>query len=295
MAKAEHRLTDVASPTELWSEFEGITDSKLFQEYVSRLNSNRDMHVVITAASETGVGKTTLAFVLATLWDQNGWGVDKATLDPRQYAVMYDQVGPGSVLLLDEAEQASDTRRGMSKENLELSHAFAAKRYRQVFGILTAPTRSWIDDRLGEDSADYWIQCLETDRGEPKGEGKVYRLKNNEHYQTSYTKRTETISWPPMDDIAAFRELEQKKVERMEGVRESKWVHRDEVEDIKENFWNKAQKMTRYHIIKGLAKYGFTQSEIAEALRTAENVEGVDQSYISKMVNSESFDDFYAS
>lgn len=282
------------SPVSVWAKYPGLTESKLFEEYIYRLTTGRDLHVVITAASETGVGKTTLAFALALLWDQTGWTVDKATLDPREYAVLYDEVGAGSVLILDEAEQAGDKRRGMSHENVELSHSFAAKRYRQVFGVLTAPTRSWIDNRLGEDSADYWIQCLETDKGEPKGEARVYRLKVNEHYETDYTKRTETITWPVLDHHPEFKKLEQKKVERMSGVRDSMWVHRDEVERLKKNYWNKATNMTRYHIIKGLAEHGMTHTKIADVLQTAENVEGISRRRVSQLVNTESFEEAYA-
>lgn len=293
MATTEH-IDGAAPPVDLWSKAPELSDSKLFEEFLNRLVSGRDLHVVITAASETGVGKTTLAFALALLWDQHGWTADKATLDPRQYSVLYDEVDAGSVLILDEAEQAADKRRGMGHENVEISHAFAAKRYRQVFGIMTAPTRSWIDERLGKDSADYWIQCLETDRGRPKGEAKVYRLKVHEHYESDYSKRTETITWPVLDWHPEFRALEDKKINRMEGVRESMWVHRDEVDEIKENYWNKATKMTRYHLVKAMAEYGISQTDISEILTIAENVEGLSQQRVSDFVNSDSFDEVYS-
>lgn len=282
-----------AGPVSFWGLHPEIADSKLFDEYLNRLVTGRDMHVVITAASETGVGKTTLAFALALLWDQSGWEVRKATLDPRRYSVLYDEVAPGSALILDEAEQAADTRRGMSKETVKLSHAFAGKRYRQIFGLLTAPSRSWIDDRIGSDSPDYWIQCQETPRGRPKGEAKVYRLKSSEHYG-EYTPKTETITWPVLDDHPEFRRLDRKKRKWLEGTEQSEYVHREEFEEAKTNFWNKATKKTRYHIVKAMCEFGISQTDASEILSAAEHVEGLSQQRISQFVNSDSFDEVYS-
>jgi len=255
---------DINTPFDIWSRYPELTNSKLFHEYVSRLTSGRDMHVIITASSETGVGKTTLAFVLAFLWDMNWWTADKATLDPREYDALYDEVGPGSALLLDEVEQAADSRRSGSTDNVNLSQAFATKRYRQVFGLMTAPTKSWVDGRIGSDSADYWIQAQETDEGKPKGEALVYRLKNNEHYEQSYSKRTETISWPILDWHPEFRKLEQKKVDRMEGTTQSNYVPRKRVEELLDDAAKEATADTENRFIRDLYQWGLTQGEIAD-------------------------------
>jgi hypothetical protein len=300
MAQADAGVTEadiesVDAPYQIWSKFPGLSNSKLFQEFLYRLKSGRDMHCFITAASETGVGKTTLAFAIAILWDIHGWTAEKATLDPREYGNLYDEVQPGSVLMLDEAEQAADNRRGMSRDNLELSHSFATKRYRQVFGVLTAPSRSWLDDRISNDSADYWIQAQETDQGEPKGEATVYRLRENEHYENDYTTKTEVITWPILDWHSEFRKLERKKAEKMEGVNESQYVHRDDVEEMKQNFWNKATKMTRYHLVCSMAENGITQTKISDILTSAEHVEGLSQSQVSRYVNADEFEEVYSS
>ena len=273
-AESSQQLTDqqqavaaddeINTPFDIWSRYPELTNSKLFHEYVSRLTSGRDMHVIITASSETGVGKTTLAFVLAFLWDMNWWTADKATLDPREYDALYDEVGPGSALLLDEVEQAADSRRSGSTDNVNLSQAFATKRYRQVFGLMTAPTKSWVDGRIGSDSADYWIQAQETDEGKPKGEALVYRLKNNEHYEQSYSKRTETISWPILDWHPEFRKLEQKKVDRMEGTTQSNYVPRKRVEELLDDAAKEATADTENRFIRDLYQWGLTQGEIAD-------------------------------
>lgn len=299
MAETES-VGDVSSPVEVWADYPGLTDSKLFHEFLTRLTNNRDMHVIITASAETGVGKTTLAFALAMLWDMNGWSAEKATLSPREYEMMYDEVPPGSVLILDEAEQAADSRRGTSSDNVGLSQAFATKRYQQVFGILTAPSKGWVDDRIGGDSVDYWIQAQETDEGKPKGEAKVYRLRNNEHYESSYKTRTETISWPVLDWHPEFKALENKKKERMEGKTKSKYVHRDEVEQLKENYWNKCSKKSRFHLVRAMSEFGLSQGDIATVLGLAEDDSGGDidalsQPRISDLVNADSFSEVYSS
>jgi len=96
---------EATSPVDIWSQYPGFSESKLFHEFLARLTSNRDMHVIVTAAAETGVGKTTLAFALALLWDMSGWSVEKATMSPKEYEMKYDHVQPGSVLMLDEVQQ----------------------------------------------------------------------------------------------------------------------------------------------------------------------------------------------
>ena len=295
MAQAKRGVEDIeAGPAKVWAQYPSLAESKLFDEYANRLVSNRDMHVIITAASETGVGKTTLAVTLALLWDQLGWNAEKAAVaSAPEYVVKYDEVEPGSVLLLDEAEIAADNRRGTTKGNVEVSQAFAGKRYRQVFGMLTAPSKQWVDKRLGADAADYWIQAQETDRGKPKGEAIVYRLKSNEHYQTDYTKRHEIITWPRLDDHPAFIELDRRKRERLGGDYNSVYVHRDEIEDMKSNFWDKATKKARYHITKAMVTHGLTQTETAEILKKAEHVEGLSQQRVSQFINSESFEEVY--
>lgn len=258
------KATSSNSPAEVWNEYPEIAGSKLFHEYLTRLTSGRDMHVIVTAAAETGVGKTTLAFTLAMLWDQNGWTHEKATLDPREYAALYDDVEPGSVLLLDEVEQAADARRGGSRDNVNLSQNFATKRYRQVFGLMTAPSKGWVDGRIGNDSADYWIQALETDQGRPKGEAKVYRLRENEHYEQSYSKRVETISWPILDWHEEFRKLEQLKIDRMEGQVESDYVHREDHKDAVEAARNEGEKEAYRKVVRECRQWGMNQTEIAD-------------------------------
>lgn len=269
------QTNDARTPTELWAGEDGIADSKLHSEYMHRLVAGRDMHVIITAASETGVGKTTLAFALAWLWDQPGWHVDKACVaDAEKYSRLYDDtqmVPPGSVLLLDEAEKAADARRSMKEESVQLSQDFASKRYRQVFGLLTAPSKSWVDKRMGSDSADYWIQAQETDEGKPKGEAIVYRLKTNEHYEREYTTREEIVSWPVLDSHPEFHALNRIKEEELEGSSKSRYVKRDKIDDIKEEAFTEGKRAGEREVLRGVYdECDVTYGDLAAATGMAE-------------------------
>jgi anion-transporting ArsA/GET3 family ATPase len=254
-------------PVGIWADQEQFRQSKFFAEILNRLVSGRDINVIVTASSETGVGKTTLAVALALLIDQHGWTADKASVaDPADYDRRYDQCPPGSCLILDEAEKAMDSRRSMTKESVSLSQTFATKRYRQVFSILTAPSKSWIDKRLGDDAADYWIQALSTDLGRIKGEAKCYRLQTNEHYEVNYAKRTEFLHWPKLDDNAEFQKLDQRKRDLLESEGgESKYVDGDDVEEMKQEAADTAAQRQRRRIMQRLDdRDEMTQSKIAD-------------------------------
>jgi Mg-chelatase subunit ChlI len=263
-----------------WAEQPQFRNSKFFAELLNRLVTGRDMNIVVTAASETGVGKTTLAVALAMLIDQHGWTAEKASVaDPRDYDRRYDQAPPGSCLILDEAEKAMDARRGMSKESVTLSQTFATKRYRQVFSILTCPSKSWVDSRLGSDAADYWIQALQTDLGRIKGEAKVYRLKTNEHYEVDYSKRTEYLHWPNLDGNPEFERLDERKRELLESDQEQKYVDADDVDEMKELAAESATERQRREVVARLSERdGVTQDDIAHGW-------DVSQSRVSQILN----------
>jgi len=267
-------------PVGPWAELPEFRQSKFFAELLNRLVTGRDMNIIVTAASETGVGKTTLAVALAMMIDQHGWTADKASVaDPADYDRRYDQCPPGSCLILDEAEKAVDARRGMSKESVSLSQTFATKRYRQVFSIMTAPSKSWIDQRLGSDAADYWIQALQTDLGRIKGEAKVYRLKTNEHYEVDYSKRTEYLHWPNLDGNEEFERLDERKRELLESDTEQSYVDADDVDELKQQAVESATERQRREVVKRLNELeAVTQEDIADVFE-------VSQSRVSQIVN----------
>jgi anion-transporting ArsA/GET3 family ATPase len=292
MAADEHSIDLPASkstdagkgPIALLEEYPSIRKSRFFTELYTRLVIGRDANIVITASSETGVGKSTLAVTLALLIDQHGWTADKAAIgSAAEYDKLYDSVNPGSVVVLDEAEEAVDSRRGMTSESVSLAQSFAAKRYKQVFSILTAPTKSWIDKRLGSDSADFWIQAEETDLGRIKGEGPVYRLKTNEHYERDFTKRTEKIAWPDISDHKAFAEMDRRKAERYDngGEGEKQYFDAEEVAAIREETKQQTRKEYRSEIAQQLDEIqGLTQSDIGRVF-------DISRSRVTQIVNSD--------
>lgn len=269
-------------PLQAVANSEGLRESRFFAELLTRLVTGRDANIVITASSETGVGKSTLAVTLALLLDQHGWEARKAAIgSAREYDRLYDGVKPGSVVVLDEAEEAVDSRRGMTSESVSLSQSFAAKRYKQVFSILTAPTKSWIDKRLGSDSADFWIQAQETDLGRVKGEARVYRLKTNEHYERDFTKKTETLSWPDISDHDAFAEMDRRKRERYDnGGEASEYYDGDEVDEIRRQTREEVKQEYRADIMERLnSETPLTQEQIGDVFE-------ISSSRVSQIVNS---------
>jgi hypothetical protein len=269
-------------PYEVYGDRESLKNSRFLTECITRLVTGRDVNIVITASSETGVGKTTLAVWLALLLDQHGWTADKAAIgSAEEYDSLYDAVEPGSVVILDEAEEAVDSRRGMTSESVSLAQSFAAKRYKQVFSILTAPTKSWIDKRLGSDSADFWLQAQETHLGRVKGEARCYRLKTNEHYERDFTKRTETIDWPDISDEPEFLELDRRKQQRYDnGGQKKQYFDGEEVEDIRQQTRDEVRREHREEIIRELnARDWITQQQVGDVF-------GISSSRVSQIVNS---------
>lgn len=121
--------------------------------------------------SRPGLGKTTFGIKFARDLDPNGWSAEeKAFLDPYEYMKAYDEVEPGSVLLLDEIEAAADSRRSNATQNVDLSHAWATKRYRNMITIATLPTTSMLDKRMVELS-DYRVNVVR------RGTAKAFEVK----------------------------------------------------------------------------------------------------------------------
>lgn len=268
-----------------------LRSSELHREFIQRFGQGRDMRVIVSADNaSTGVGKTTLAVFLAKLWDVWGWSPEKATLDPREFSVFYDQVRPGSVMLLDEAEQALDRRRSMSEEVLNVSHDFATKRYRQIFGILTLPSKDLIDARIADKLCDYWVLV------EEPGKASVFEFDENQFTNQVYYKKRETLEWPPLDDDPDFQAVEQKKIDRMTGKTQSRYVHRDEVEELKENFWRKATAERTYEVVR--AAHEASQDDSTDVSLTQSDIgriAGLSQPRVSEIVNADDFGEVYSS
>lgn len=246
-----------------------VDEHPLEEMHRQRRADDRMMNVIITARdSETGTGKTTLAVELAKRWDENGWSAEKATLSPSQYQDMYHEVGEGSVIILDEAEQAADNRRSMSDQNLTLTHLWATMRFKQVSSIITLPTVTMLDKRLKE-LADVRIHVVS------RGFAKVYKVKvedTGEH--NVFEKQIAYLFWGSMDDDEDYQALSKKKAERMEDYS----VADDGDEEVVDPA--EIERTKRNQMIRRMDESDeLTQEEIAEIV-------GLSRSAVSRIANA---------
>lgn len=194
-------------------------EDPLFQLALSRLRKDRDLKIVWTARdAQTGVAKTTGAGWLALSWNPvfagELWGAEThATLDVDEYFQLYRTLNPGSVLMLDEAEEL-DARRSMRTENVEFSHDWMMLRKRQIISILTLPSPSALDSRLQELS-DVWINSLK------RGEALVHGIKVPD-YESGYniqTPKSHVLKFPDVFDHPEIQKLDKMKDDKIDRGR----------------------------------------------------------------------------
>ena len=189
-------------------------ESPIHGLFLKRMESGRDLKVIITARdAQTGVGKSTLAFALAASWHPiytgEDWIADEyATYDVGDYLSRYRDVDPGTVLLMEEAEQL-DSRRAMASENVDFSHYWMAMRVRQVVSILTLPSTSALDKRLWE-LADCWVNV------ECRGRASVYRIGINSFNGEMFTEYKHDLEWPDVSSHPEMQKLDRQKEEKIE-------------------------------------------------------------------------------
>lgn len=187
----------------------------LHQLALKRMKSERDLKIIITASdSETGVGKTTLAGWLALNWTwmfsgQHWTAEDFATVDPYEYFSLVPEVDPGTVLIVDDAEEL-DARRSMQDLNVKFSWWWELMRLKRLFTIITLPSPASIDSRL-EELADVWINILNRGRGLAHDIGvQDYGSRN------VTTKKVHHVEFPDVSEHDAMQALQELKIEKME-------------------------------------------------------------------------------
>lgn len=186
----------------------------LHQLFLERMENSRDLKVIITAKdAETGVGKSTAGFALASSWHPiyagEDWSADEyGSYDIGPYLEQYLSAKEGSVLQMEEAEQL-DARRGMASANVDFSHYWMAMRVRQIVSILTLPSTSALDKRLWQ-LADVWINV------ERRGEAAVYRIGVNSFSGEMYTEYMHTFEWPDVSDHPEMKKLDREKDAKIE-------------------------------------------------------------------------------
>lgn len=189
---------------------------------------------------------------LALNWDQHGFDVSKATLEPQSYINRYLETMPGEVLIMDEAEQL-DSRRSMSNTNVEFADRWQQLRYRQVDSILTLPTSSALDKRL-EELADIWINVID------RGLAEVYKTTVNDRTKEINQIPLQTITWPDISDHEVKLQLDAKKKKKNEQQNERAKKEEEAVDPAK------VKKQTRDEYMKAVySETDLTQRDVADA------------------------------
>lgn len=226
------------------------------------LKDDLDAKIIITSTnSKPGLGKTTLAILMARAWDPHGWSAEeKAFMSVGPYREAYLNEPSRSVLVFDEMEGAADKRRAMSHGNVDLSQTWAQLRYKNKVSICTLPTTSMLDSRFLEMS-DWWVNV--TDRGVAQ----PYRIRVNDYNGKVRRQRVdgqETLFFDDLpDDDSDYEYLASLKDERARNSRKtfSQSEHYDALEKAREE----AKVSIRNRMIRSLYEStDLSQREIGE-------------------------------
>jgi len=244
----------------------------------NRYAENRDAKIIITSkGSTTGLGKTTLAILLCYFADEHGWDAEtKGYIDVPDYISKYKEVPEHSALLIDEIEQGADSRRAMAQDNVDLSHAWAQLRYRNIVSVATLPSVSMLDKRLME-LADLWINCVEKGKAIPHyltindytGKLERYPLK---HPKTGHK---EIIVFPKLSN-SDYRIMQKKKDQNVRIGEEHQTYDKSDLEDAKK----KARKAKRDELITQF----YESSEVNLSQTDIANIVGLSQSMVGNIV-----------
>lgn len=246
----------------------------------NRYQENRDAKIIITSkGSTTGLGKSTLAIVLCYFADAHGWTAEeRGFVDVKKYVQKYKEVDEFSALLLDEIEQGADSRRSMAQDNVDLSHAWATLRYRNVVSVATLPSVSMLDKRMMELS-DIWINVVDKGKALPhyvtindySGKLERYPLR---HPKTGHK---EIITWPQLKN-KDYRYMQERKDTNVRTGEDAQTYDKSDLDDARED----AAREKRNELIRQFYecdRFNLSQTDIAEAV-------GISQSMVGHVLNN---------
>jgi hypothetical protein len=203
------------------------SDGPFYQDVGRRKRQGRDVKILLTAKDgQTGVGKSNLSDFLAHVLDttDEGFTPQKTTIDPGEFIDLYQTLGEGSALVMEEGEQF-DARRSNQHENVDASHKWMMARVREICSIVNLPSPQEIDSRF-ERLADYWINVLR------RGKAQVYKKRVHPIKCSVYYKTCQMIEWPNMDGSQTFRAMQQAKDDRLSAEdSDDNYVRESEVEE----------------------------------------------------------------
>lgn len=248
---------------------------RLGYEVRRSIDKDLDSKIIITSHnSKPGLGKTTLAILMARQWDPHGWSAEeKAFMDVYEYRDAYMNQPSGSVFVFDEIEGEADSRRAVSNKNVELSQAWAQLRYKNKVTIATLPTTSMLDNRMLE-MADYWINVMS------RGVAHPYKIYVNDFTGKVYRDRMDdgsaVIQYP---DLAGDPDYEHLKAMKDESNRTTRnYISEEEHEKELKSARKEASRETRNKLIRDLYKDPrFNSREIGELAAVDLSRQRVDQ------------------
>jgi len=231
----------------------------------------RDLKIIITSRDgQTGTGKTTLSLWLAMHFDRNGFTGNKLTVHPYEYKDLYNEVKPGSTLLMDEGEQL-DSRRSMSNKNVDFWNLWQTMRFRQVTSILTLPTTAVLDKR-GKQLADIWINVIR------RGEAKCHAITIGDYDSDITTPPTERLIFPDVSYLDVKDDADQAKLDLVEG---EQYDNGDSSGFTKQDLEKAVRQERDKWIRRNYDKYEDSQRDLAEE-------EDLSLSTVNKIINAES-------
>jgi len=221
-----------------------------------RKKQHRNCIIIIADRnSETGTGKSTLALVLAQRYDSM-FSPDNVVFDTMDFIKrMTEKRRRGAWYVLDEIGVYLDSRRAVSRGNVNFSQLLQVFREEQISLIATLPTTSVLDFRMKELSD---IVILVNDRGSAT----VYRTGTNPFatQHPVYMNELMKISWSPLDGSVLWSAYRTKK----RAFLNKKYSGLLAVKKVKEKRVTKKEK-----ILKLLKKEkGMTPKEIAKKVGT---------------------------
>lgn len=179
-------------------------DTLLYDFIEDRLDSNRDVKILITARNgQTGVGKTTLGLILCLIHDRNGFDASKSFHSGMEYARYYLEASPGDSLLIDDFGFDADSRRGTSRSNVRISQIWQILRHKNCLSVATLPTKYVLDSRFMT-LADIRLNVIR------RGKFKPYMIITDDfknHIREYSFPDNKTYKFSKMDDNPLYREI----------------------------------------------------------------------------------------
>lgn len=240
-----------------------LCTGEFFRRVLVRKQKGMDAKITITARDgETGLAKTSLGAFLGWYLDTSPTGYrpwEQGTLSVPEFNQAYDELEPGSGLVLDEAEQL-DARRTGSHENVDTSHTWMQQRIREITSFLILPSVAELDSRF-ERLHNFWIQVTN------RGEAKIYAAHIHDFSGEVYYEGLQTLRWPNMDGRAPYEALERKKKQFLDDDGTGNWVREEEVVAEWESKVENAQREMRDRIISSVYENtNLSQAAVGEAL-----------------------------